>query len=861
MKTNNDPIEIKNIVIGVIFVMFFIISPKIASQNTSSIPFSVDSSQLTIWNGDAYIPFFIKGVNLGIAKPGTSPGELEATREQYQRWFSEIKMAGFNCIRIYTLHYPHFYEELKKYNTAHLQHPLFFFQGVWLNEELDGYYNDLYQMTDTFRAEIKENIDCVHGKKTISARFGKAFGTYTANVSQWNLGYIIGREVSPAEVLTTNSLHPNVNSFVGLHFSITGASATEIWWTNHLNALVDYERNQYKTERPVSVSSWPTLDPIIHRSEADRNEDTASVDLSKIKILDAPGGFFISYHAYPYYPDFIGKDSTYKTYSDNYGTNSYLGYLIDLKKHYLNYPLIIAEFGVPSSWGIAHYSSSGMNHGGFDEQTQGETNIRMLNTIKNANLGGGIHFSWLDEWFKRTWITDPLNFLNRPLWHNITSAEQNFGLKKFIKKGGYNIWKTFKNEDDIQNIKALSNFDFFQMEIGLKEQMDILGECWIGFDTYDETLGESLLPNGQTTLPFRSEFALHITQHSADLYVTQAYDLFGNYHKETTPEQKFQSTTTNGGKWNLVRWKNNNEYADVQYIGSLKINKGFQPKTSKDAVTIYDKKIEIRIPWTLLHVVDPSQKRIFHDDLSTQEIETRITDGIAVSLFYKNNLYQTDNRFVWENWTMVKDTDVIEEFKTSYWTMYDRLVDFNSPAIAFTDSFDLSLTNNNNYSILATEGLLINDFDPDGDVISSVLVETPKNGFIDLNTNGSFTYIPINGFRGIDTFKYCLFDGQSLSKANVVKLHTGIENKIPKVAPLQKSEISLYPNPANDYVTIESNYSISSIQIFDISGKLMETYRTDKKSNKINISKYNKGIYILVSNMNGKAIANKLVIN
>jgi hypothetical protein len=451
-----------------------------AHSNTLAVPFSVDSNFLTVWNGKDIFPFFVKGTNLGIAKPGTYPGELEASREQYHRWFSEIKEAGFNSIRIYTLHFPHFYEELRDYNLNNPQHPLFFFQGVWLNEELDGYANDLYHMTDTFKVEITQNIDCIHGQKTISQRYGKAYGTYTADVSKWNIGYIIGREIYPQEVLETNRMHPNDHSFTGNAFRIENASATETWLTKKLDYLVTYEREKYNTQRPVSASSWPTLDPIYHPLEHNRMEDTVSVDLSKIKYVDAPAGLFMSYHAYPYYPDFIGADPLYKTYSDNYGPNSYKGYLIDLKSHYKEFPLIIAEFGVPSSWGVAHYTSSGMNHGGFDELSQGETNMRLLKTISDAKLGGGIHFSWLDEWFKKTWITDPVDFGDKILWHNVTAAEQNFGLKKFIKTNDWVEWKSFESNNDIKKLSAKVNYDFFELKIDLKERMDLLGECgWL----------------------------------------------------------------------------------------------------------------------------------------------------------------------------------------------------------------------------------------------------------------------------------------------------------------------------------------------------------------------------------------------
>lgn len=841
----------------VTLICFLLFSWSVSWGKDKVVPFSTDTNQLTIWNGKSYTPFFIKGVNLGIAKPGTYPGELQATRQQYQRWFSDIKAAGFNCIRIYTLHFPHFYEELRTFNLNNKQHPLYFFQGTWLNEEMTGYKNDLYFVADTFRVEIEENVDCVHGHRVINQRFGKAYGTYTADVSEWNLGYIIGREVYPEEVLVTNNNHPGDTEFAGKHFAITAGSPTECWWTKNIDHLVEYERTNYNTERPVSVSSWPTLDPIKHLQEPNRLEDTVSVDLSKVRIIDAPAGFFISYHAYPYYPDFIGKDTEYQKFSDNYGPNSYLGYLTDLKKHYTKYPLIIAEYGVPSSWGVAHYTSSGMNHGGFDELGQGETDIRLLNTIKTAKAGGGIVFSWIDEWFKKTWITDPIDFLNRILWHNITSAEQNFGLQKFDKSPSLKTWKTFTATDDITQLKADANYDFFEMEIDLKATMDVLGECWIGFDTYDATLGESILPSGQSVLPFRSEFALHITQHSAELYVTQAYDLFGIWHKMTTAQQKFQSTLSNGAPWQLVRWKNNSAQSDVQFIGNLKVNRSFQPAASTDAVTIYDNKIHIRLPWSLLQVVDPSQLQVFHDNKATADPETRTTDGIAVSIQYKNKLYQSDTRFIWPAWNVVKDEDVVENHKVSYWTMFDQLSNFNSPAIARPDTFDLSELAYP-YQFNAANGLLKNDLDLDGEMLMAVLVEAPNNGFVDLNPDGSFTYLPKSGFDGIDQFVYCIFDGQQLSSTATVTLK--VKNGSINNDPINKlSLVKIYPNPAKDVATFESEITISNIRLFDFSGKFICQHFINDKKYSLDVSAYRPGIYYVLSELGGRIFAGKLI--
>jgi hypothetical protein len=841
----------------ILFVLFCYIN-NIVGSSTIKIPFSTDSTNITIWNGQSYEPFFLKGVNFGIAKPGTYPGELLATRSQYQQWFSEIKDAGFNCIRLYTLLFPEFYEELRNYNISHKQHPLFFFQGVWLNEEMAGYHEDLYQLADTFKVEAEENIDCLHGNKTIKQRFGKAYGTYTADVSDWLIGFIIGREIYPTEIITSNTNHPEINSFTGNHFSISAGSAAEVLFTKNLDHVVSFENDKYNMQHPVSFSSWPTLDPIVHKSEPNRLEDTVSVDLSKLTITNAPAGFFISYHAYPYYPDFIGNDPGYLKFTDSYGTNSYLGYLTDLKSHYKQYPLIIAEYGVPSSWGVAHYSTSGMNHGGFDELSQGETDIRLLNNIKTAKTGGGIQFSWIDEWFKKTWITDPFDFGNRILWHNLTGAEQNFGLVKFNKEITFLPWKTFGTNDEINYLKGEADFEFFQMEIGLKNQMDVLGECWIALDTYDATLGESILPDG-THLPTRAEFALHITPHSAELYVTEAYDLFGIWHKQTTTKQKFQSTVTDGAPWQLVRWKNNSGNSDVQYIGNLTLNRSFQPESSKDAVTIFPNKIRVRLPWSLLQVVDPSNLTVFHDNKSTADVtETRITDGIAVSIDYKNKLYNSDTRFIWPGWSTVRDADVNEIKKTSYWTMYDRLIEFNTPAISLPDTFDFS-TKNYPYSIDFANGVLKNDFDMDGQMLVCVLTESPSNGFVSLNADGSFTYLPKSGFEGTDVFTYAIFDGQSLSKPSKVTL------KIPKNLshPINNggdSILKVYPNPATDFAKIESTLSITTLRLFDMSGKMLIQIPLNQKEYSLNLNKFKNGIYYLVAEIGGRVFANKLMI-
>lgn len=59
----------------------------------------------------------------------------------------------------------------------------------------------------------------------------------------------------------------------------------------------------------------------------------------------------------------------------------------------------------------------------------------------------------------------------------------------------------------------------------------------------------------------------------------------------------------------------------------------------------------------------------------------------------------------------------------------------------------------------ASGNVLNNDFDPDGDSLSAVLVSAPADGTLDFNTaNGTFTYTAGSSFTGTDSFTYRAVD-------------------------------------------------------------------------------------------------------
>lgn len=837
----------------VLLLMAPLFSASIFAQTDTkkTYPFSTTSQHLTAWDGNQYVPITIKGINMGVAFPGTFPSELNVTYEQYYNWFGMIRQAGFNLMRLYTLHYPQFYKALRDYNLANPQTPLLVMHGVWLEEELDGYNHDLYYLTDVFKKEISDNINCIHGNHAIAHRYGKAYGTYTSDISPWTLGYIIGREVHPVEIITTNQAYPTKKGHAGTYLSIQNVAAAEVFVVSMMDYLLQYEMDTYQTQRPLSFSSWPTLDPLSHPTETDTDEDVASINISEIDFSNAKAGVFASYHAYPYYPDFISKEPGYTTYSDHWGQNSYLGYLSALKAHYPTMPLIIGEFGVPSSWGVAHYAHSGMNHGGFDERLQGENNIRLLDNILEAGCGGGIMFAWIDEWFKRTWITDPMDFLSdrRILWQNVTAAEQNFGLIGFNKSdGGYANWGDACTGCAVTQLQAKADFAFFSMKMATAQPFDINDTLWIAIDTYNATLGESLLPNGKT-VSNRAEFALMLTSYKAELYVTQAYDLYGIWHKISPAEQLYRSVPSDGKPWKLVRWKNNQTDQEVQFIGSLNVNRLNLPPSSTDAVTITDSSIEIKLPWTLLNFVDPSMLQVMHDNRATPERELATSDGVAVSVFLKNQTMVPPSRFTWETWNHALNTQ--SYIKQSYHIVKNQLPNYPGALVAYADNYNTQ--SGQNLIVATPQGLFSNDMNYDGGLSNVIITENPKQGLLFANADGSFSYLPDYGFSGNDSFKYQFISGSNTSNTALVTLNVSGSLS-------GNGFMAVYPNPSDGRFTFSSRSIVDVIDVYDALGIKVKSFTPRSNSGSIDLTSFRKGHYFAKFVSGSESVVRKLIV-
>lgn len=126
--------------------------------------------------------------------------------------------------------------------------------------------------------------------------------------------------------------------------------------------------------------------------------------------------------------------------------------------------------------------------------------------------------------------------------------------------------------------------------------------------------------------------------------------------------------------------------------------------------------------------------------------------------------YTATNGFAGNDTFTYRVTDGVSTSATATVTI---TVTPDNPPVANNDSYSVLV---NSSLTVPSPGVLANDTDVDGNNLTAILVTSPANGTLILTNNGGFTYVPNNGFLGIDTFTYRANDGQSNSAPATVTI-------------------------------------------------------------------------------------------
>ena len=630
---------------------------------------TVEGKTILLDQGRGMEPFEIRGVNMGVGIPGHFATDYAIDKDTYLRWFSQIQEMGANCIRVYTILQDDFYNAVWEYNNGN-ENPLYIIHGLWVDDYVQNSHRDAFDR-DFLKVMIKDSrtlVDIIHGNLRFSLGEDLGSGNYTKDISPWVIGYILGVEWEDTIVAYTNHMDDTLSEYQGTYMYTTDeATPFEAALAQVGDKLIDYESRYYKTQRLIAFSNWPTTDPLDWDPMVVYYfRKFAKVDVEHIKTTDRfLSGQFASYHIYPYYPDYYGfldvmekKVPDKEKYMEGGSFNSYRAYLSVLNSYH-TMPVVIAEFGVPSSRGCAQMDrNTGRSQGGMSEAEQGQALVTCYQDIMSAGCAGSIVFTWQDEWFKRTWNTMAYTDLTQtPFWSDYQTNEQYFGILSFdpgeeksvcYVDGDVSEWT---DKDIVRNEKDLTlscKYDekYIYFYIHKKNYNELQEILYLPIDTtpksgstsWEKEKGKFERPadfllvldgrdNSRLLVHKRDEVLRAMFSHR--VYLEDAYLNEPPADTDEFEEIKLILQVPDDPHNELAN--TGFDIADTFDTGHLTFGNGNPEDADFNSLSdfyINGEDIEIRLPWSLLNFLNPSKMEIHDDYYEHYGIEGLSIDGI-----------------------------------------------------------------------------------------------------------------------------------------------------------------------------------------------------------------------------------------
>ena len=707
-------LKLRRIFLGLLslFLVLFLGSAFYRFNHNRSSAFRTRGDRFQIYHNGNWHDFTVKGINMGSAKPGCFPGQMAITKKEYARWFKQISAMNADVIRVYTILSPQFYQAFFEHNLF-AKNPIYLLQGVWVDDNNITLDQNAYNETlcSDFYGEIEKIVDVLHGKAVIKARPGHAFGTYRYNVSPYVMGYILVEEMDAEFVISTNEKNAGVTGYDGDYLYTKDASPYEAWLAAVGDYTISYEQKKYGgPQKPMSWTNWVTTDPMEHSNEPDkRAEDAVGVDFEHIFARDNfYAGIFASYHIYPYYPDFLRYQPEYISYLDDRGKfNPFEAYLLDLKKHH-TMPVLVAEFGVPTSRGVNHKNQVlPFNQGNNTEKEQGAALADMFDSIVKTGYAGGLIFAWHDEWFKKAWNTMDMDLPDhRPHWPNYQTSEESFGLLTFDPgkekvichvDGDISEWKKKKPVSAGNGLELFVMSDEKYVYLMLKDSTGDVEKdrYYIAVDCVPG-LGSQKYIDGGVTFKRQADMLIILDGRERSTVLVEASE--DTYYRMYAVDVKIiprdpRMEVKNSGLFNPWRLILSNqlylpltkETIPVEYIDTGKLQCGNSNPDLPDYSNLADfcispknRAIELRIPWMLFNAADPSTKTFIGDLYKSAYFDMNPvkTDGIYFeSLRSGSQISAEPGFYTWKEWG---DSPLYHErLKESYHMVKAKFGEYN----------------------------------------------------------------------------------------------------------------------------------------------------------------------------------------
>lgn len=379
----------------------------------------------------------VKGVDLTSNIAGSYDTDFAADEEDYLRWLEAIAQMGANTVRVSTLMDDDFYNAFYTFNTTHTT-PLYLIQGIRVSEKANTGKDDGFStgFHGKLMKDAKKAVDIIHGRKVMPLNSSsQGLGYFLKDISKWTLGIIVGQEWNPNTVAYTNHNVVHEKTYQGDYFSAAEDSCLfEVMLAEIMDTMVRYESEKYGTQRPVAFICDPDVDFLEYLPENPLRIGKF-VQLDPERVL--PGqkmtaGTFAAYRLYDYCSDYelCLTDAQKEALGDLLYTldssKPYSGYLDLISAHH-TMPILATGYGISSARGTISDTAAPKT-----EQQQGEELMRIYDDILDAQWAGACISEWQDNWTRDSWNTSfAVGLLRGNLWHNIQSDGQSYGLMAF----------------------------------------------------------------------------------------------------------------------------------------------------------------------------------------------------------------------------------------------------------------------------------------------------------------------------------------------------------------------------------------------------------------------------------------------
>lgn len=599
----------------------------------------------------SYEEMDIRAVELSASMPGHPASECAPEEEDYLRWLEQIGEMGANTVQIDTLLDDSFYDALYCYNTTN-DVPLYLFQGISVSDRAnyggaDAYADDFY---GKLIRDGKLAVDIVYGRRNIDTTQSGAVGHYRADVSDWTIGYLVGYEWNDDTVAYTDHSVSRPSAYVGRYFATTqGASRFEALLADVMDEIVSYESDKYKEQRLIAFANDPSNDPFVYSSEYARQlPKFSSIDAEHLMVQGGYEGFFAAYRLYDFCDDCLSYFSQEQTVAlgdlvesiDR--TGAYGGYLA-LLGGYHDLPVYVMSYGFSSSRGITDVGKEPLS-----EQEQGERLVQVWREACDCGLAGVCISSWQDVWERRTWNTAFATVLTRtPYWHDLQAAGQNQGLMAFMPGGEESVCvldgdpSEWREEDvvlDSGGRKVSLRYDAEAVYLMIRGGNPEQEALYLPIDLSGQ-VGSFTCLEPQLNFNRQADFVLCLEgAKQSSLLVQERYlALRENYGYEINGEDPFQNPPSREGESFVpaAMAVDRNILLSAEELLAVNAGRGRTPNSlaawetgylregcgdplaedydSLAALCYGEDCVEVRIPWLLLNVADPSLMQIHQD--------------------------------------------------------------------------------------------------------------------------------------------------------------------------------------------------------------------------------------------------------